>query len=155
MSTQLTPLTVRARELARLLDAAFRVPGTRFRFGLDPLLGLVPGLGDVVGGAFGFYLLVLAFRAGAPPSVIGRMFLNIGADLLLGAVPLLGDLLDAGYKANLRNLALLERYIDRPEDTKKRSFLLLVLLSLVLLVLVVGAIWGVLSLVEAILNALV
>lgn len=155
VQTELSPFTGRARDLARLLDTAFRVPGTRFRFGLDPVLGLVPGLGDAVGGAFGFYLLVLAFRAGAPPSVIGRMFLNIGADLLLGVVPLVGDLLDAGYKANLRNLALLERYIERPEETKKRSFVLLLLLFVALILVVVGVVWGALSLLQTILNALV
>lgn len=155
MRTDLPEATGRARELARLLDSVFRVPGTRFRFGLDPLLGLVPGLGDAVGGAFGFYLLVLAFRAGAPPAVIGRMFLNIGADVIVGAVPFLGDLLDAGYKANIRNLGLLERYITRPEDTKKRSLALLIVLMVVLLFVVVAAVWIAANAIEAVLNALV
>ncbi|HUE95714.1 MAG TPA: DUF4112 domain-containing protein [Longimicrobiaceae bacterium] len=147
-----TNQTRRARDFARILDSAFRVPGTRFRFGFDPILGLVPGVGDAIGGGFGFYLLYLAVRAGAPPVVLARMFLNIAADVLLGTVPLLGDLLDAGFKANLRNLALLERYLARPEETKKRSVILIVVLFLLLLALVIGAIWVVVSVIGVILG---
>ena len=148
------PATARARALGRLLDSAFRVPGTRFRFGLDPILGLVPGLGDAVAGGMGFYLLIVAFRAGAPPVVILRMFLNVGVDLLLGAVPLLGDLLDAGYKANLRNLALLERFIEHPEATKQRSLLLLLVLGAVLVLVVGATIWTAVSVLRALFSAL-
>lgn len=141
MTTELKDTAGHARRFARIMDSAFRVPGTRYRFGIDPILGLVPGLGDAVGGGFGFYLLVLAFRAGAPPIVLLRMFANIGADLLLGAVPLLGDLLDAGYKANLRNLGILERYLARPEDTTRKSAAIFVVLTVLLLALVAGLIW--------------
>lgn len=130
-----------AREFARILDSAFRVPGTRFRFGLDPVLGLLPGIGDVVGGGFAAYLLWVAARAGAPAPVLIRMALNIGADALFGAVPLLGDLLDAGWKANKRNLDLLSRYLDLPDETRSRSWGVLAILLLILLVLLVGSLW--------------
>lgn len=154
MQPEAKETTRRARDLARILDSAFRVPGTRYRFGLDPILGLVPGLGDAIGGGFGFYLLVLAFRAGAPPVVLLRMFGNIIADVLLGAIPLLGDLLDAGYKANLRNLQLLERYIARPRETRTRSLVLLVLLATALLAFVAGAIWLAVETIQAILGGI-
>lgn len=142
--------TRRARELARILDSAFRIPGTRFRFGLDPVLGLVPGLGDAVGGGLGLYLLFQAYRAGAPAIVMFRMFANIAADVIFGAVPLLGDLLDAGYRANLRNLALLERYLESPQQATRRSLVFFVVLVSVLLLILTGAVWLAIAAVRAV-----
>lgn len=133
--------TRHARALARLLDSAFRVPGTRFRFGLDPLLGLVPGLGDAVGGGLGLYLLVLAYRAGAPPVVMLRMGANIAADALLGAVPVLGDLFDASYRANLRNLELLDRYLADPRETTGKTLAVLLALAAAIIAILVAAVW--------------
>jgi hypothetical protein len=98
------------RKWAVLLDSAFQVPGTRMRFGLDPIIGLVPGAGDIVTGFFSVMILLHSVRLRIPKVVIARMLLNSGLDLLAGAVPLLGDLFDAGFKANLRNLQLLERH---------------------------------------------
>jgi hypothetical protein len=98
------------RKWAVLLDSAFQVPGTAMRFGLDPIVGLVPGAGDLVTGFFFVMILLHAIRLRVPKVIIGRMLLNTGADVLLGVVPLLGDLFDAGFKANLRNMALLEQY---------------------------------------------
>ena len=98
------------RKWAVLLDSAFQVPGTKLRFGLDPIVGLLPGAGDIVTGFFSVMILLHAFRLRIPKVVMARMMANTGLDLLAGAVPLLGDLFDAGYKANLRNLALLERH---------------------------------------------
>lgn len=131
----------RLRSFARVLDSAFRVPGTRWRFGLDPILGLVPGVGDVVGGSMALYLLWVAARAGAPAPVLTRMALNIGVDTLFGAIPLLGDLLDAGWKANNRNLRILEEFLEQPDRTRSRSKALLVGLLLLLVVLLVGVFW--------------
>jgi hypothetical protein len=101
------------RKWAVLLDSAFQVPGTRMRFGLDPIVGLIPGAGDLVTGFFSIMILLHSIRLKIPKVVIARMLLNTGLDLLVGAVPLLGDLFDAGFKANLRNLGLLERYAHR------------------------------------------
>ena len=99
------------RTLVRLLDSAFVVPGTSFRFGLDPLLGILfPGAGDVAGGLASTLLFVVAFRNRVPPGVILRMLVNVGVDAVVGAVPLLGDLFDAAYHSNEKNLELLERH---------------------------------------------
>lgn len=98
------------RRWSRLLDAAFRVPGTRFRFGLDPIIGLIPGLGDVVTPLFAAALLLEARRRRVPWIVQLRMLLNVAIDAMVGVVPVAGDFWDAVWKANTRNLALLERH---------------------------------------------
>jgi hypothetical protein len=124
-----------ARAVARLLDEAVRIPGTNIRVGLDPLLGLVPGLGDVAGASLAGYTILTAARLGAPRWVILRMLGNVAFDTLVGTVPLLGDLFDAGWKANSRNVALLERYLERPVPTRaaSRNLVALVIVVLVLL----------------------
>ena len=104
------PALTALRKWAVLLDSAFQVPGTKLRFGLDPVVGLIPGAGDLVTGFFSVMILLHAVRLRVPKVVIARMMTNTGLDLLAGAVPLVGDLFDAGYKANLRNLMLLERH---------------------------------------------
>lgn len=101
------------RRWAVLLDSRFRVPGTGIRFGLDALIGLVPGLGDLVTPVFTVSVLLTALKARVPPIVLARMVLNAVLDMLLGLVPLAGDIADVFWKADLRNVALLERHIDR------------------------------------------
>lgn len=118
------------RTLVRLLDSAFVVPGTSFRFGLDPLLGILfPGAGDVAGGLASMLLFVVAFRNGVSPGVILRMLVNVGVDAVVGAVPLLGDLFDAAYRSNEKNLELLERHA-KPGRTLTALDYLVVLLAL-------------------------
>jgi hypothetical protein len=117
--------TDRLRRIAWLLDDLVRVPGTSRRVGLDPVLGLVPGGGDIAGGALSAYIVFAAARLGAPPSVILRMGWNIVVDTVLGAVPLLGDLFDAWWKANRRNVALLESYMEQPGSARRSSRLVL------------------------------
>ena len=109
------------RVLARVLDSAVRVPGTNLRVGLDAALGLLPGVGDIAGGVFASYVLVQAARLGAPPSVLMRMLVNVGIDSLVGTVPLLGDFFDIGWKSSTRNVALLERHLERPGETRAAS----------------------------------
>jgi hypothetical protein len=122
------------------MDTAFRVPGTQFRFGVDPLLGILPGVGDVLGGFFSGYILYVGIRAGAPRSVLLRMFFNVTTDTLFGAIPLVGDLLDAGWKANTRNVHLLERYLENPGQTAAASRTFIFLLVVALVLLIVGTI---------------
>ena len=139
---------VALRKWATLLDAAFRVPGTTFRFGLDAIIGLVPGAGDIGTAFFSVVILLHAVRLRIPKVVIGRMLLNSALDMLAGTVPLVGDLFDAGYKANLRNMALLERHAQ-PGVAPSRSdylfvwaaigvLLLIAIIPVVLLVAIMG-----------------
>jgi hypothetical protein len=111
---------VALRKWAVLLDSAFQVPGTRWRFGVDPIVGLIPGAGDLVTGFFSVMILIHSIRLRIPKVVIGRMLINTALDLLTGVVPLLGDLFDAAFKANLRNLQLLERHA-RPGVAPERG----------------------------------
>lgn len=103
----------RLRLLAWWLDDWFRVPWTRWRFGLDGLIGLVPGAGDAVTAALAGYIVVEAWRLGVPRRLLARMALNVGIDLAVGAVPVAGDLFDFGWKSNRRNLALLTCHLER------------------------------------------
>jgi len=99
------------RRWATLLDAAFGVPGTRIRFGIDALIGLVPGAGDAVAGIFSAAIVLQAARMGVPRVVQLRMVSNALLDLLVGAIPFLGDIFDVGWKANLRNVKLLDKFV--------------------------------------------
>jgi Domain of unknown function (DUF4112) len=122
------PELERLRAVSRLLDNAFTIPGTNVRFGVDALIGLVPGVGDALGALFSSYLILHARRMGAPKSVTNRMIVNVGIDTVVGWVPLLGDLFDVGWKANNKNLALLEQHLQQPAAARagsKRSLLLL------------------------------
>jgi hypothetical protein len=125
--------------LAWLLDDIIRIPGTRIRFGLDPVLGLIPGGGDIAGGVLSSYIILAAARAGAPPTVLLRMGLNVVVDAVVGTVPLLGDLFDAGWKANRRNAALLDRFIEAPTPVKRSSRIVVVLVLVALGLILVGA----------------
>jgi hypothetical protein len=102
----------RLRRLAYLLDDRFSIPGTRYRIGLDGLVGLVPGIGDAVTTVLALYIVLEARRLGVPVAKLARMGLNVGVDAVLGAVPLVGDLFDVAWKANRRNLALLLAHFD-------------------------------------------
>jgi len=123
------------RRWAVLLDSAFRVPGTSVRFGLDAIVGLIPGLGDISTPAFAVLLLVQAVRMRLPVVVQARMVLNAAIDMLIGLVPILGDIADVGWKANLRNLALLERHA-RPGVPPSRGDYLFVAICVAVLAVV-------------------
>ena len=101
------------RRWSRLMDSAYRVPGTSIRFGWDPIVGLVPGVGDVATASFAVAVLYHAYRLGVPGVVLARMMLNVLIDLAAGLVPVAGDVADIAWKSNSLNLALLERH-ERP-----------------------------------------
>ncbi len=126
--------------LSRLLDEAFRVPGTRWRFGLDALIGLVPGAGDVVGSLAGLYGLWVARSLGVPASVQLRMLANLALDALAGTVPVLGDAFDFAFKAHVRNRRLLERWVESPGPTRRGSLAILVVAAMGLVVVTAAAI---------------
>ena len=114
------------------------MPGTGIRFGADAVIGLIPGLGDIGGAALAGYLVILAQRLGVPRAVVLRMLANVAVDTLAGTVPVVGDLFDVAFKSNLRNVALLERALDRPVATSRTSRLMVVGTILGLALLVAG-----------------
>jgi len=128
----------RLRRLGYLLDNSIPIPGTRYRIGLEAIIGLVPGLGDLVGGGFSAWILLQAAPLGAPPSLLARMGWNLLVDTAVGAIPLLGDLFDAGFKANMRNLALLEGHVQGPAASRRGSRRFIAVLAILLLLLLVG-----------------
>ena len=99
--------------LARLLDSSWTVPGTQWRFGLDAILGLIPGIGDAAGAVLATYIVWQAKELGVSRWTLARMTANVAIDALIGAVPAVGDLFDAAFKANIRNVELLEKDLAR------------------------------------------
>lgn len=109
---QLRESRLRIERLARLLDECFTVPGTRWRIGVEPLLGLVPVVGDFAGLLIGGVFINEALRCGAPPALIRRMVANLAIDAAVGVVPVAGDLFDFAFKAHRRNARLLAAHLD-------------------------------------------
>jgi hypothetical protein len=99
------------RFLADLLDQRFTIPGTSIRVGLDPILGLVPGIGDALANIAGSAILVIAVQLNVPKIVLMRMGLNLAANSLIGAIPVFGDIFSIGFRSNAKNAELLERYV--------------------------------------------
>ncbi len=94
------------------MDSSVRLPGG-FRVGVDGLIGLVPGVGDLAAAGVSFYIVAQAAHAGVPARVLARMVLNVALDAVVGAIPVLGDVFDVAFKANLRNARLMDAYLDR------------------------------------------
>ena len=111
----------RLEAIADSLDSKFVIPGTKLRFGLDFVLGILPGVGDGVAAVPAAYLILEAQRLGAPPALLMRMGFNVLLDLAVGAIPLVGDLFDFGFKANRRNIALLKQYLGIDEIPRSRD----------------------------------
>ena len=130
----------RLQRVAWLLDAAFPIPGTQQRFGLDALIGLIPGVGDTIGALLSTYIIVEAARRGASVWTVARMLGNVAVESVIGAIPLLGDLFDVVFKANIRNLALLGDTLEHdapsrdPQGVLRLATFLIVATMLALLV---------------------
>jgi hypothetical protein len=117
--------------LSHLLDDCFQVPGTSIRFGIDGIIGLVPGLGDVLAGLASLLIIVAAWFRGVPAITLTRMVANVGIGVLVGAVPFFGDMFDIFWKANRRNYKLLTRHIAEPHRHTWRDWAFLMLLGVV------------------------
>lgn len=128
----------RLRKFTRLLDNAIGIPGTPFRVGLDPILGLLPGAGDFLGTALSAYVVIEAARLGLPKAALGRMVFNILLEGVVGAVPVVGDLFDFAWKANTKNMALLEAHLNVPQASQKANRWFIFLLLAGLLVVGIG-----------------
>lgn len=102
--------------LSRVLDSWFRIPGTTIRFGLDGIVGLIPGVGDIIAGIASCIIIVAAWVRGVPYVTIARMLVNLAIDVIVGAVPLLGDMFDIAWKANRRNYSLLAGHLKHPRQ---------------------------------------
>ncbi len=126
------------RRLSNVWDRALGIPGTKWRVGLDPIVGLLPVGGDVVGLLLSTYILWQGVQFGLPKTILVRMVLNILLDALAGAVPVLGDLFDTAWKANTKNVNLLEAHLKQPQLSQKadRRFLVLLFGGLILGLLV-------------------
>jgi hypothetical protein len=109
------------RSVTRLMDQAFGIPGTKWRFGLDALFGLVPGLGDIAGGVVAVYGLHVARQLRAPAVIQLHMLTNIALDALIGTIPVIGDIFDFVYKAQTRNLAMLDAWLQTPHQAQRYS----------------------------------
>jgi hypothetical protein len=133
------------RKLEILLDEAFPIPGTRIRFGLDAIVGLVPGIGDVLAGLASIVFPIAGWIRGLPYVTLVRMVANLGIGVLVGSIPLLGDAFDIAWKANRRNYRLLTRHIAEPRRHSGRDWafllLLVAILGLVFAVPVVLVLW--------------
>ena len=121
-----------------MLDSAVPVPGTSFRFGLDPILGLIPGVGDLVSPIFTLGILFQARDLGVPRIVQLRMIFNVAIDVLTGFIPLIGDLFDFAWKANNRNMALLERHMYEEHGPSRSDWAFVV--ACILLLVVIAAV---------------
>lgn len=128
------------RTLAQLLDSAFRIPGTGVRVGVDSIFGLIPVAGDLAGAALSGYIVLASARLGAPPSTLLRMLINIGIDTVVGSVPLLGDMFDAGWRANIRNVDLLDSHLGGSIEVRRSNRFVVAAVLLGLLLLAVGGV---------------
>lgn len=137
LSTQAKKLS-RLRRLSQILDNAIPIPGTKQRIGIDPIIGMLPGGGDLVTGALGAYIILESARMGIDREIIGKMVGNIVLDAIAGTVPIVGDFFDMGWKANVKNIALLEKHIEINPEDNKTDWLFLIGLTILLAAIVIG-----------------
>ena len=130
----------RVRALSHLLDNAIAIPGTGYRFGLDPLLGLLPGGGDTLTGLISAYIIWEAALMGLPRATMLRMAWNILLEVVVGTIPFVGDFFDFAWKANARNVRLLERHLANPRTSRRADRAFALVLIVVILLVVVAAI---------------
>jgi hypothetical protein len=107
--------------LSHLLDDFLRIPGTPIRFGLDGIVGFIPGIGDVLGGLASTIIIVAAWVRGVPPVTIARMVMNVGIEMVVGSVPVVGNLFDIGWRANRRNYKLLAGSVASPAEARRHT----------------------------------
>ena len=131
----------RLRQISNLLDNAIAIPGTEYRVGLDPILGLLPGGGDTLTAFFSAYIVWEAAQMGLPRETLIRMVWNIVLDSLLGFIPVLGDIFDVAWKANVKNISLIESHLASPVPSKKVNKLFLILLLAGLILFIIGISW--------------
>jgi hypothetical protein len=130
-----------AELIAWLLDNSIPIPGTGRRIGLDAVIGLVPGLGDILAGGLGLLIVARAVQRGLPTVVLARMLANVALDFTIGSVPIIGDAFDLWYKSNARNVALLRRYADNPSASTAGQWAFFLGLLAVIGAVAIGFVW--------------
>jgi len=126
--------------LGRIMDSQFKIPGTNIRFGLDPIIGLIPGVGDITTFVISAYMVSTLAKNGASGYVLARMTFNIILDAIIGAIPFIGDLFDFGFKANQRNLTLMrEHYLEGRHSGS--ALKMIIPLMIFLLIVIAGIGW--------------
>ncbi len=127
-------------KLAKLMDAQFKIPGTNIRFGLDSLIGLIPGVGDLSTFAVSGYMLWIMANNGASGFLLARMVLNILIDAIVGVIPLLGDIFDIAFKANIRNMKLMKEHYQEGRH-KGSAWKIIGPVLIILFLFIIGLIW--------------
>lgn len=143
-----------SRAVARLMDDFITIPGTNFKIGLDPLIGLVPGMGDSVGAAAGSVILLAGLREGLPTVSLARMGVNIVINSAIGAIPFIGDIFSAWFKSNRRNYRILQQHTGVKRKPKARDYLVVGVFAVVLILLLALAVWIGIRVIEALVNFL-
>ncbi len=128
------------RSLAKLMDSTFKIPGTQIKFGLDALIGLIPGVGDLSTFVVSGYMVIIMAKNGASGFVLARMILNILLDALVGAIPILGDLFDIAFKANNKNIKLMDQYYSHGRH-KGSAWKAIIPILFIVLLIVLGIGW--------------
>ena len=146
-------LSKKLDNLAWLLDDSIKIPGTSWKIGLDGILGLIPGVGDLAAGGLSTYILYQAVKLKVPKVILARMTLNILLESVLGVIPVFGDLFDFMFKANQRNVDLMRQYVLNPKDTTQQSTLAVVSVIVALFVVMGLMVWGMIALVAAVIHA--
>lgn len=131
--------------MARIMDSKFRIPGTNYRFGLDPILGLVPVLGDAASAAISGGLILYMVRFGVSRKVVFKMLVNTALDATIGSIPVIGWVFDFFYKANNRNIRLLKEHYQEGKH-KGSGTGVLITVAIVLIVLIALIVWGMVEL---------
>jgi hypothetical protein len=126
--------------LAKLMDSRFRVPGTNWRFGLDGIIGLIPGAGDLSTFAVSGYMLWIMARNGASGYVLARMVVNVLIDAIIGSIPFIGDLFDFVFKANTRNLRLMQEHYEEGRH-RGSAWRVIVPVLIILFLIIAGILW--------------
>ena len=124
---------IRLKRLSERLDNTFTIPGTKYKIGIEALIGAVPIIGDLIGGILASYIMYSGMKMGAPPQIIARMAVNIAIDFTIGSIPIIGDLFDLVWKANKKNVELIEDTTLDDKEEQKLNYLIITALILVLL----------------------
>lgn len=132
----------RLKKIAQVMDNSIRLPGTSYRIGLDGIIGLIPGFGDFAGALIASYVVFEAARMGAEKSLLARMAFNVALEWIVGSIPLIGDIFDFTFKANLRNVRLIERAVLDPRKASRSNRLFLAVLVLALIILPAAMIYA-------------